>query len=177
MNINQGCSLYINQSHQAVNHSAPQQRCGAEHFTFSKAGVSPVSNMASPFSSAVQQWGGEQSLYSNPQAGQFFHAVFQLLNALTQLLSNTQQGNFGSSFGFGQASGIGQQAPQGFGVAFGDDPFSNSQGAFDLPQLKMTACPASSFENPFSNPSFGCGGNPTSNAYFQLLGQQVRGIR
>jgi len=178
MQINHGCSLYVNQNSQISNHSPTQQhRCGANNFTFSQAGLSPVSNMATPFSSAVQQFGGEQQLFRNPQAGQFFHAMFQLVNALTQLLTSTQQGGFGSPFGPGQAGGIGQQAPQGFGVAFGGDPFSDVQAPFDLPQLKMTACPAASFENPFSDPSLGCGGNPTSNAYFQLLGEQVRGIR
>ncbi|HHC73581.1 MAG TPA: hypothetical protein ENK78_00715 [Thiothrix sp.] len=146
-----------------------------------------LGNFAAPFNQPLQQFGGLSALsgngFANPQAGQFFHAVFQLINTVSQLLqsvnaiSNGVSGgvDHGMNTGAAQCSPAASAAPQGFNTLFGGDPFTDFQSPFslDLPQLKMTACPAASFANPFSVPDLGAGGNQTSQAYFQLLGWQV----
>jgi hypothetical protein len=121
-----------------------------------------INQFSAPFSTPVQQF-GQNNLQTDPMAGQFFHSVFQLINSLTQMLSAN--------------TGIGQQNGNGFNPFFGGDPFTDFQTSFTLPQLKVTACPAASFENPFSVPELGTGGNATSNAYFQLCGNQALALR
>jgi hypothetical protein len=142
-----------------------------------------LGNFATPFTQPLQQFGGLSALsgngFANPQAGQFFHAVFQLINTVSQLLQGLNTMNnamsHGMNAGSAQCSHSVPAAPQGFNTMFGGDPFTDFQSPFslDLPQLKMTACPAASFANPFSVPDLGAGGNQTSQAYFQLLGNQV----
>lgn len=133
-------------------------------FSFGGNGLSGgyINQFSAPFSTPVQQF-GQHNLQTNPMAGQFFHSVFQLINGLTQMLSAN--------------TGIGQQQGNGFNSFFGGDPFADFQTPFTLPQLKVTACPAASFENPFSVPDLGMGGNATSNAYFQLCGNQALALR
>lgn len=121
-----------------------------------------ISQFSAPFSTPLQQF-GQNNLQTNPMAGQFFHSVFQLINGLTQMLAAN--------------SGVSQSTNNGFSPFFGGDPFVDFQTPFTLPQLKVTACPAASFQNPFSVPELGVGGNATSNAYFQLCGNQALALR
>jgi len=146
-----------------------------------------LGNFMTPFTQPLQQFGGLSALsgngFANPQAGQFFHAVFQLINTVSQLLQGVNAMNTAMSHGMNTgAAQCSHSAPtasptvsQGFNTLLGGDPFTDFQSPFslDLPQLKMTACPAASFSNPFSVPDLGAGGNQTSQAYFQLLGGQV----